>query len=470
MISRTCKKVWQWFDDRAGVTETVMPIMTHLAPRDARWWYVFGSAAACALVVQVITGVFLALIYVPGGEEAYQSLKFITEQAPFGSLLRGMHYYGATAMVVMVLLHMSQVFLHGTYKFPRELNWISGVVLLFCMLGMAFTGQMLRWDSNGVWSIVVAAEMMGNVPLIGHELVRLVLAGDTVNGATLSRFFVLHVMVLPGVMAASLGLHMWLVLRHGISAMPKAGDPVDPATYREKYETELKATGEPFWPNAMWRDLVVSALMVIVIFLLAWLVGPPAMGQPPDPSDLHANPAPDWYFLFYFAILSLMPPSWEVFVIVGGPLVVGLGLFLLPFLSTRGERAPSKRPWAVGALICVWLGFIVLTIYGAKAPWSPDFAARPLTAEVVDSEDPAVQRGATLFFKKGCIYCHEISGQGGHRGPNLSDVGLRLTKADLIIRINTGGHNMPSFAGNMEREQLDDLVVFLQSRNPDRDR
>jgi len=306
--------------------------------------------------------------------------------------------------------------------------------------------------------------MMGNVPLVGDELVRMVLAGDTVNGATLSRFFVLHVMVLPAVMIGALALHMWLVLRHGISAMPKAGDPVDPATYRQKYEAELQATGEPFWPGAMWRDMVVSALTVILIFLAAWWIGPPEIGRPPDPSDLHANPAPDWYFLFYFAILSLMPVGLEVFVIVGGPVIVGLGLFFLPLLSRRGERAPTRRPWAVATLICVWLGLIVLTIYGAKAPWSPDFAARPLSAEVVGSEEPAVQRGATLFYDKGCIYCHEISGQGGRRGPNLSDVGRRLTEQELIIRINVGGHNMPAFAGNIERGQLADLVAFLRTR------
>ena len=139
----------------------------------------------------------------------------------------------------------------------------------------------------------------------------------------------------------------------------------------------------------------------------------------------------------------------------------------MPLISNRGERAPSRRPWAIAVVFVSWVCLIVLTIYGKKEPWSPDFAARPLADSVVASTDPAVVRGAELFHSKGCMYCHDISGHGGHRGPNLTDVGLRLTEGELVIRINNGGHNMPAFAGVVDRDDLQSLVAFLSSRRPD---
>ena len=152
------KKAWNWVDDRSGYSDYVLPLLKHIVPRDARWWYVFGSATLTAFMVQVLTGICLAMVYVPGGDEAYESLKYITEEAFMGSVLRGMHYYGASAMVMLMVMHLLQVYLHATYKYPRELNWMSGVVLMMVVFGMAFSGQLLRWDDNGVWSVMVTGE------------------------------------------------------------------------------------------------------------------------------------------------------------------------------------------------------------------------------------------------------------------------------------------------------------------------
>src|SRR5580704_14378163 len=360
MLKSKLIAAWRVIDDRIGASETVGPLMKHIVPRDARWWYVFGSAALCCFIMQVFTGIGLALAYVPSGGEAFQSLRYITEQAPLGSVLRGMHFFGASAMVLLAFMHMAQVYLHGAYKYPREMNWMSGVVLLLFTLGMGFTGQLLRWDANGIWSTVVGAEQAARVPFIGPFLAHAIFAGDTVGGATLTRFFVLHVFIFPAFIFAGVGLHMLLILRHGISEMPKPGQPVDPATYKQDYEERLKKTGVPFWPNAMWRDAVVSLVVVIGIIACAVIFGPPVLDKPPDPTSLNVNPAPDWYFLFYFAILSMLPANLETWVILGGPLVVILGLLILPLVSNKGERAASRRPWALATVLFAGTAIVVL--------------------------------------------------------------------------------------------------------------
>ncbi|PQO41087.1 cytochrome b N-terminal domain-containing protein [Blastopirellula marina] len=457
-------EIWKWIDDRSGFSDVVKPMLEHIVPSDARWWYVFGSATLCAFIVQVLSGIALAMVYVPGGDAAYESLKYITDDATMGYLVRGMHYYGATAMVMLAVIHMTQVFLHASYKYPREMNWMSGVVLLFVVLGMAFTGQLLRWDANGVWSVMVAGEMAGRVPLIGAYISHFIFGGDTVGGSTLSRFFAIHVFILPGLIFAGVGLHMWLILRHGISEMPKADQPVDPANYKEKYEARLEKTGVPFWPVAMWRDVVFSSAMVAVILLCAIFVGPPALGPAPDPADIHANPMPDWYFWWYFAVLSMLPPELETYVILGMPVLGLVVLFILPLLSNRGHRAPSKRPWAVGTVVFGATAFVVLTIYGYRKPWSPDFSVKPLPPEIVNSKDPHIEKGAQLVLQKGCLYCHNIDGHGGFRGPELTYIGDRLDRGELVIRITNGGYNMPSFAASLSAEEMDQIVDFLLTR------
>ena len=274
----------------------------------------------------------------------------------------------------------------------------------------------------------------------------------------------LHVFIFPAFIFAGVGLHMLLILRHGISEMPKATEPVAPETYKRDYEERLKKTGVPFWPTAMWRDAVFSLIVVIGIVACAIAFGPPVLDKPPDPTTLNVNPAPDWYFLFYFAILSMLPASLETWVILGGPLVVILGLLALPLLSNRGDRTPSRRPWAIAIVVTSVTALIILTIYGARAPWSPNFSAKPLAESIPATADPGIHQGAEVFFNKGCIYCHEVNGDGGQRGPNLSRVGDRLNEDQLIIRINNGGHNMPAFAGRITHDDLTTLVAFLSSR------
>jgi ubiquinol-cytochrome c reductase cytochrome b subunit len=455
--------VWLWLDDRIGISVLLKP-MKHIAPQDAKWWYVFGTATLIAFMVQVATGVALAFSFIPSSSQAYDTLVFITNDAAFGRILRGLHYYGASAMVLMVGAHMAQTFLFGAYKFPREMTWTTGVCLLGFTLAMGFTGQLLRWDQTAAWSVVVAAEQAGRVPLIGAWLAHFILGGNTIGGATLSRFFAIHVFVLPGIIFGFIGLHLWLVLRHGISEPPVAGKPVNPETYRKEYEELLKKSGRPFWPDLAWRDVIVCTGLILAIALLAYFIGPPALDKPPDPSVLDADPRPDWYLLWYFALLALIPVRIEGYVMILMPVLLGLLLLIIPVLNHKGERAASRRPWAI-AVVCLSVIMIgSLWIEGQQSPWSPNFQALPLTEQVIGATSGPVFEGARLFHDKACLNCHLIQGHGGRRGPDLTHIADKLTHDNMVIRIVNGGDNMPAFGSSLKPQEIDALVSFLQSR------
>ncbi len=460
------KRAWHWFDEITGVSGWFVPIMRHPVPRARKsaWFYVFGSATLFVFIVQVVTGIALASAYVTSTASAYESLRFITGNS-LGRIVRGIHYFGASTMVILVGIHAIRVYLMGSYKYPRQMNWLTGAGLLLLTLLMAFTGQLLRWDQTGFWTVVIAAEQAGRTPLIGNWLGHFILAGDTVGGATLSRFFAAHVFFIPALIFLFLGFHLYLVLYNGISEPPKAGRPVDPRTYRDWYKALLRREGIPFWPDAAWRDAIFGFLVIATIVVLAVLVGPAALGRPPDPTIMEASPRPDWYFLWYYAVLSVIPRWVENYVIILGPLVLGVILVLLPFVAGRGERSPLRRPWCFLVASAVVVMIAYYGSLGQVAPWSPRFDAKPLPLQVVGTASGPVADGAGLFYSKGCEFCHTISGYGGIRGPDLSDAGDRLTAEQITTRIFSGATNMPSYTGNMKPEELSALLAFLRSRH-----
>jgi ubiquinol-cytochrome c reductase cytochrome b subunit len=457
------KRLFAWIDDRSGLLTAARRALAHPVPPRTGWWYVFGSATLLAFILQVATGIALSTAYVPSSGQAYDSLKFISEQALLGRFLRGMHYFGASAMVLLIGIHVSRTYLMAAYKFPRELNWLTGAVLLLLTLALAFTGQLLRWDQTAVWSVIVGAAQAGRMPIVGGEIARFILAGDSIGGATLSRFFAFHVFFIPALVFLLIGLHLMLVLRHGISERPKAGQPVDPATYRRRYDELIRREGVPFWPDAAWRDVAFGAAMVATVALLAVIVGPPELGPPPDPSILEAYPRPDWYLLWYFAVLAMAPHHLETIIIVAGPLVFGALVLLVP-LFNKGERSVRRRPMAALLVVFIWTMIIVFWFAGERADWSPDFDAAPLPAQVVRSADPAVVEGARLFHAKGCEFCHAVAGYGGKRGPDLSDVAGRMSPDQITARITNGSPNMPAYARVLTPEETRAIMTFLGTR------
>jgi ubiquinol-cytochrome c reductase cytochrome b subunit len=460
----TLKKVLRWLDDRTGLGRFIDPLAFHLVPPESTWMYVFGTTVLFAFIVQVVTGVALLTSYVPSAGGAYESLKFITEEAPFGRLLRGMHFWGASVMIAAMGLHLLRVFLTGSYKYPREANWLTGVALLGLTLGMGFTGQLLRWDQNAVWSVVVGAEQAGRTPFIGKWAGDFILGGETLGAQTLSRIFAVHVMAFPALIAAVVSLHLYLVLRNGISEPPVLGVAIDPGTYRASYKAMLDGTGVPFWPNAAWRDTVFAVSALALVLVLAGTFGPAALDNPADPTMIQAHPRPDWYFWWYFALLAYLPHGLEDYVILLAPLLGFGALLALPFVAGRGERHPLRRPWAVAAVV-VALGVIgALTVAGRRENWSPRFDAKPLPATEVGAASGPIHDGAAILSDKGCLFCHSIAGHGGRRGPDLTDVANRLTADQMTVRILNGGYNMPAFASILSAAEMRDLIAFLSTR------
>jgi ubiquinol-cytochrome c reductase cytochrome b subunit len=262
------------------------------------------------------------------------------------------------------------------------------------------------------------------------------------------------------------------VLKRGISAPPIPGKIVDPRTYQEEYEAELKKEGVPFLGEAMAKDALFSSLVVIFVVVLAAIAGPKGPGALPEPALLGANPKPDWPFWWLFAMLSLSPAGAETFLILGMPVVLIVALFLVPFVSNRGERAPSRRPVAVLSVIVIFTVVAVLTYKGATEPWSPVMGAwsgAAVPENYVRASTPLQLYGAIVLQNKQCRNCHALDGVGGQRGPDLSGAGVRLTRDQLIDQISNGtpgGGNMPAYGKQIKPAEMSALVDFLVGLRP----
>jgi ubiquinol-cytochrome c reductase cytochrome b subunit len=430
---------------------------------------VFGSAALTCFMLQLVTGILLALIYVPSAGEAWNSLQTLNHGIALGWFIRALHGWGSNFMVAIVLIHMVQVFLFGAYKFPRELTWIVGVFLLLVTLGMAFTGQVLRFDQDAYWGLGIGASIASRVPVIGPWAVNLMLGGPIIAGATLSRFFALHVFVIPGLLIAFVGVHLLMVLKLGINEWPMPGRIVRRATYMQEYQELAHKQGVPFVPNAVWKDILFSGFILLSITACAVYFGPFGPGGQPDPRIIQTSPRPDFFFLWLYALLSFLPPSAETPILLIGPAIGIIVLLALPLVAGEGEKSWRRRPIAVLTILLVVVSLGTLTHLAEHTPWSPvmdAWSSQPIPSEYLQGRTALERRGALVFQAKQCHNCHSLDDKGGQRGPALDRVAQRLTEDQLIRQVIQGGGNMPAYGKNLSPAETTALVAFLETLHP----
>ncbi len=460
-----------WLERRVQLEGFVKEAALHPVPKStASWWYVFGSAALSLLILQIITGIFLALVYSPSASNAWESLQYINNNLPLGWFLRAMHGWGSNFMVAVVLVHMAQVFLFGAYKFPRELTWILGVALLFLTLGMAFTGQVMRYDTDAYWGLGIAASISSRVPFVGTYMVHALLGGPIIGGATLTRFFALHVFVLPSLLLGFSGLHTWLVLKLGINEWPMPGRIVRRSTYVQEYnQLSHGKDGIAFVPGAVWKDLYFTAAIYGAVALCAVVFGPFGPGGQPDPTNIQVVPKPDYFFLWLYSILCYLPSSLATPFLLGAPVIGIAVLVALPFVAGEGEKHWSRRPVAVLTLITMAISLAVLNHLGTYEPWSPKMQAwsgDALPVHKIQAAMPLERAGGVVFQEKQCRGCHMVAGEGGQRGPALDAVATRLTYDQLVRQVLQGGGNMPAYGKNLSPAETTALVSFLETMHP----
>ncbi len=432
------------------------------------WSYVFGSATAVVLLLELVTGLCLALVYAPSADNAWQSLLYLNYQEPLGWFLRALHWWGSNFLVALMILHLLQVFVLGAYKYPRELTWIGGILLLLLTLVMALSGEVLRFDQESYWDLAIGFTLAGRTPLIGGFLVHFLMGGPIIAGATLARMFTVHVLLIPAMILALTGLHLFLAYGLGISEWPMPGRIVNRDTYIANYRDGLAHEGEPL-PKGLRKDLIFAGLIVLALVATAAIVGPKGPNGQPNPSIIQTRPHPDFFFLWMEALMGLLP-SWldTPFALIVLPILLG-GLIALPLISPVGERHLLRRPLSMVVAIIALTALITTTWLGTYDPWSPDMNAwsgTPTPTDYVKGRTPLEIQGAILIQAKQCRNCHSLGGAGGMRGPALDTTATRLTRNELIRQILQGGGNMPGYGKALKPAEVDAIVAFLTTMHP----
>jgi len=354
--------VIDWLDERLDLSEIKHFVAEKGVPVHAqKVWYYLGGMTLFLFAVQVFTGILLLLYYRPSSAEAYESVQFIVTQVQFGWLIRNVHSWSANLLIGLAFAHFFSVFFLKSYRKPRELTWVSGMLLLFLMLGFGFSGYLLPWNELSFFATKVGTGIAGAVPVVGHFMLRLLRGGDDVTGATLSRFYGIHVAVLPAITTALVALHLLFVQRQGMSV---------PLGVERKLGPGKKLPQMLFFPNYILRDVLAWYVVIAVLAALAAFY-PWELGNKADPfAVVPAGIRPEWYFLAMFHTLKLVPS--HVLGFEGERLgvmafsVAALFLVLVPFLDRRASRGESSRLFTVIAtLVLVYL--VVFTIVGHYA-------------------------------------------------------------------------------------------------------
>jgi ubiquinol-cytochrome c reductase cytochrome b subunit len=469
--------VWGWLNRRTGLDALLRTALYEPIPGGARFAYVFGSGLLFIFISQVITGVFLALYYVPSADHAHTTVAYITKSVTAGSFLRSLHAYGASAMIVVLLLHLSQTYIYGAYKGRRELLWLSGCLLFALVLGMAFTGYLLPWDQRSYFATAVGTNAVSEVPWIGESLKRMMRGGTEMGTLTISRFFVAHVFLIPACIFALVASHILLFRKAG-AAGPPTEHPFQP-----KQKVEL------FYPRQVLMDLSLTALLIIGLGLLCFFV-PVQLGPPANPADAQYVPRPEWYYLPIFQWLKYWHGAASIVGILVIPTVLVLAIVALPFLDRNVERRPWKRPVAMGAYAFVLTALVGLGLRSQHVdkhdagvaqqlakqrsdeqefmhkPFEPELSSASLAAANVALADPLAAKGKTIFEAQSCNACHGDGGVGTAAAPALLGVSARFSPQQIADRfqhptpkMTAGG--MPSI--DLSPDDLKALIAYVES-------
>ena len=384
------RRIAAFFESRLPLRDVANHLKKPL-PKHINWLFSLGSMATFLLILQAVTGAFLALYYSPSPDHAYDAVNYISQEVPFGGFVRGLHHWGSSALVILVFLHLLRVVLYGSYKAPRELTWIVGVILFLVVLGFGFTGYLLPWDQKAYWATMVGVEIAGTVPLVGNFVANILRGGEEVGAVTLTRFYTLHTIWLPWLVFMLVGLHLLFVRYFGSAGLPQN-------------RPEEMQGGKPFYPDQLFEDAVAILVLFIVLAAAAIFV-PVPLEELAVPTDASYDPRPEWYFLFLFQLLKYFEGPLEVIGTVVLPTVAIVLLLLLPFLDKR-ERVPlRKRPVALTVTSISVLAIVTLTILGGRSPKLETFSETPVeqaesssngadqsedTIQEEDSEDTAV--------------------------------------------------------------------------------
>jgi ubiquinol-cytochrome c reductase cytochrome b subunit len=447
-----------WLDARTGIDGILHESLDEPIHGGASWAYIFGSGLLFLFVSQVITGIFLALYYVPSADHAHTVVSYIVKVVSSGSFIRSIHAYGSSGIIILLCLHIGQTVLYGSYKGRRELLWLSGCILMALMLAMAFTGYLLPWDQKAYFATAVGTNLIAEVPWIGPILQKLVRGGDQMGTLTLSRFFVLHVFVLPGMLITFIAGHVFFFRKAG-AAGPIREDPISP-----------KLPSVPFYPRQVLMDAAFAVVLIGILAVLAKTI-PMDLGPAANPADTHFLPRPEWYYRPAFQWLKYLSGRWSF---IGGillPALLALVFAAVPFLDRRLERRPWKRPISVGAFFLFLICYTGLGIasyrddYSDKgmaaqmhaqdessrafmaAPFVPEAAAGTIPASLV-SADPLVVKGHALFGSQSCNSCHGEGGIGTAAAGSLTGVNGKFTDLQLQTILRSPDAKMT--AGGMQ--------------------
>ncbi len=521
------KRLLEWVHARTGYRDAAHVMLDEPLPPGTGWFFTLGSVLLALLSFQLLSGAFLTLYYAATPDHAYDSVRFISGFTA-GRLVRGLHHYGASFIIIAMVAHMLRVVAFGSYKPPREMTWLSGLALLGLILAFSLTGYLLPWDQRAYWATVVTINISKLTPLAGEIFAGVMRGGTTIGALTLTRWYGVHVIFLPAVLVLLVAGHLVLMRRQGISGpvRPRQGSPA------------------AFYPAQAARDVTVVLVVLVMLAVFAWHGAPPLEG-PADPTDATYIPRPEWYFLGLFQLLKYFPGRWEVVGAMGVPGLVAGFLALLPWIDRAPDRQPRNRRLVLTAVLIGLAGVVTLTALGwrdrPRSGASPEswslreiggrgFAqkhhcerchsdtglADPLeglpstrgpewiAGHIVDPEMiapgmreppailhereaaamvayarrasrqpypgyPAHTEAAAVIFARYCIGCHKIEGDGGTEGPDLTHEGKKHDVATLRKWIDDPEQvdpdaDMPSFGDRLTREQLDTIASYLAAR------